>query len=168
MRRFLTAVLLSALLLTLHGTPINNSQAKVAVAKPARQVHQKVTAPAQVARQVETSVPQVPAPQTVTGCEAYRNMLAQYSWNVEVALQVMEAESTYKGIPCNPAADNADDYHPTCLGSRGLFQIGCDSTDNYAGMFDPATNIAQAYRLYASRGWQPWSSTTCAVKVRCY
>lgn len=95
-------------------------------------------------------------------CEAYRGLVAQYNWNVDTALAVMNAEST-----CNATADNPHDGHPTCLGSRGLFGIGCDSTGNYAGMFDPAANIAQAYALYSHRGWQPWSFTTCAVKVAC-
>lgn len=95
-------------------------------------------------------------------CESYRGIVAQYDWNVDTALAVMNAESG-----CNSGADNPHDGHPTCYGSRGLFGIGCDSTGNYAGMFDASANIAQAHALYSSRGWQPWGATTCRVKVSC-
>jgi len=96
-------------------------------------------------------------------CNQWRSILAQYSWNVDVAVNVCNAESGG-----NPNNDNPGDYHATCYGSRGLFQIGCDSTSNYAGMFDPYANIAQAYALYSNRGWQPWGFTTCRYKVACY
>lgn len=171
MRRFLSAVLLSALLLTLHGSLLKNSETKTAVHPKAGQ-RQRATLTAKPSEQVLTvqaaapvapPVQETPESQTVTGCAAYRSLLAQYEWNVEVAINVCNAESNG-----NASNDNPEDYHLTCMGSRGLFQIGCDSTDNYAGMFDPTTNIAQAYALYSRRGWQPWSSTTCAVKVRCY
>lgn len=118
--------------------------------------------PAVAAVEAPTVVPS-PTPVPVTGCEAYRPLIQQYSWNVSVAMQVMNAESG-----CDPAEDSVYDAHPTCYGSRGLFQIGCDSTDDYQGMFNPATNVAQAYALYSHRGWEPWGSTTCKYKVKCY
>ena len=85
-------------------------------------------------------------------CEPYRNLISQYPWNVEIALAVCDAESG--GVA---TSNHVDDNHGSCLGSRGLFQIGCDSTANFSAMFDPAANVAQAYSLYARRGWQPWS-----------
>ena len=96
-------------------------------------------------------------------CSKWLDILDNYSWNIDVAINVCNAESGG-----NPSSENPHDGHATCLGSRGLFQIGCDSTGNYAGMFDPSANIAQAYALYASRGWQPWGFTTCRYKVQCY
>lgn len=108
----------------------------------------------------------VTSPVAVKGngsCESYRSALSQYSWNVEVAMNVMNAESG-----CFAGNDNPTDGHVTCMGSRGLFQIGCDSTNNYAGMFDATANIAQAHALYARRGWQPWGGATCSYKVNCY
>lgn len=85
-------------------------------------------------------------------CEQYRSIISQYSWNVETAVAVCNAESG--GIA---SKNHEDDNHKICLGSRGLFQIGCDSTSNFEGMFEPGANIAQAYSLYANRNWQPWS-----------
>ena len=67
-------------------------------------------------------------------------------------MAIMAAESS-----CDPNQDTVGDGHPTCMGSRGLFQIGCDSTDNYAAMLNPKANVAQAYALYTHRGWKPWT-----------
>lgn len=89
-------------------------------------------------------------------CEQYRPLVAQYSWNVETALAVMRAESG-----CNSMAANWTDRHATCKGSFGLFQIACMDGQ----VFDPAQNVAIAYRKYQSRGWQPW--TVCRTVVRC-
>lgn len=87
-------------------------------------------------------------------CEAYRGLVAQYNWNVDVALAVMRAESG-----CNPNAANLTDSHSTCTGSFGLFQIACFDGQVY----DPAQNIAIAYRKYTASGWQPWSVCTRGV-----
>lgn len=89
------------------------------------------------------------------GCETLRPLVAQYGWPVSTAMAVMQAESG-----CNPSSNNPTDYHIICLGSRGLFQIGCDSTPNFGGMFDANANVAQAYSMWARRGWQPWGAYT--------
>lgn len=114
----------------------------------------------------ERVVEEAPQPQVVKhpiGCEHYRALLSQYNWNVEVALQVMRAESG-----CNPNAvgDNyaiRGLYAPSC----GLMQIrtlqgrpSCEQLKN------PTTNIEWAYKLYRASGWQPWS--VCKTKVSCY
>lgn len=109
-----------------------------------------------------------PVAEPAGDCNKWRHLIAQYDWNVEVAINVCNAESGGRG-----SNDNPNDRHPSagplvCWGSRGLFQIGCDSVGNYAAMFDPAANIAQAYSMYARRGWQPWGYTTCKYKVACY
>lgn len=104
------------------------------------------------AETVEPAVAVIPTRPTAS-CASYRGLVSQYNWDTNVALAVMQAESS-----CNTNQDTTNDGHTICMGSRGLFQIGCDSTANYAGMFDPATNIAQAYALYSTRGWQPWST----------
>jgi hypothetical protein len=88
-------------------------------------------------------------------CEVYRPLVAQYGWDVRTAMAVMQAESG-----CRPTAENPTDPHKICMGRRGLFQIGCDSTKNYPGMLDPAANVAQAWAIYAARGWQPWGAYT--------
>ena len=85
------------------------------------------------------------------GCEIYRSLISQYSWNVAVAMAVMRAESG-----CDPSASNWTDSHSTCKGSFGLFQIACFDGQVY----DPAQNISIAYRKYQARGWQPWGAYT--------
>lgn len=91
-------------------------------------------------------------------CESYRPLVAQYDWNVDVAMNVMRVESG-----CNPNAANLKDNHQVCIGSYGLFQISCHG----GKIFDPAANVAAAYSKYSARGWQPWSFTTCK-KIACY
>lgn len=91
-------------------------------------------------------------------CEEYRGLVAQYSWNVNVAMAVMRAESS-----CNPSAHNTTDNHGVCMGSFGLFQISCHS----GAVYDPAQNVAIAYQKYSARGWQPWGVCTSG-KVSCF
>lgn len=112
---------------------------------------------------IPTSITKPVTEPVVASDNCYASLLSKYDWNVSVAIEVVKAESS-----CVASNENSTDYHPTCLGSRGLFSIGCDSTDNYAGMFDAEANIAQAYNLYKHRGWEPWGSVTCSVKVNCY
>lgn len=93
-----------------------------------------------------------PAVPPVEGCEQYRALVAQYSWNVNVAMAVMQAESG-----CRPNAENPEAHYDArgnfiCSGSYGLFQISC-----HGGVItDPAANIAAAWAKYQDRGWQPW------------
>ena len=90
-------------------------------------------------------------------CEAYRSLVAQYSWNVNTAMAVMKAESS-----CNPQARNTTDNHGVCIGSFGLFQISCHS----GAVYDPAENVKIAWAKYQARGWQPWGVCTSG-KVAC-
>jgi len=112
----------------------------------------------------EPVAPVAPAPRpvNVAGCEQWRGAVSQYGWNVDVALAVMKAESG-----CNPNADNVADRHQTCMGSRGLFQIGCNSTSFYARMFEPQWNMDAAWSIYSKRGWRPWGVCTSG-KVNCF
>ncbi len=94
---------------------------------------------------------------TVGNCEQYRPLVSKYAWNADVALAVMKAESG-----CRYNASNWNDRHSTCMGSHGLFQIAC-----FDGVvYDPAQNIAIAYRKYQARGWQPWTVCTKGI-VKC-
>lgn len=89
------------------------------------------------------------------GCEQWRPLVQQYGWDENIAMAVMEAEST-----CNQ--NNIGDnrvigglYAPSC----GLFQIrtleGRPTCDQ---LKDPAVNIEWAWKLYNSpRGWTHWS-----------
>lgn len=96
----------------------------------------------------------VPTPRPVAqgGCEAYRSLVAQYDWNVNIAMAVMRAESG-----CNPNAANLRDRHANCTGSFGLFQLACFWTST---PYDPAHNVAKAYEIYSRSGWKPWGAYT--------
>lgn len=96
------------------------------------------------------------------GCENYRSLVSQYRWNVDVALAVMKAESG-----CNPTRHNWGDRHRTCLGSFGLFQVGCVHGYTVAYLENPAQNIAAAWKIYQGSGWKAWGVCTSG-KVRCY
>lgn len=89
------------------------------------------------------------------GCEAYRELVAQYDWDVNVAVAVMRAESG-----CNPSAISPVNYDG--LHDHGLFQLhGID-------VYDPAENIRIAYtQKYLKGGWTHWTVCTRGI-VSCY
>lgn len=94
------------------------------------------------------------------GCDQYRHIVEQYSWPTNVAMAVMQAESS-----CNPNAALWSDNHMSwagCMGSFGLFQINC----SHGQLYDPEKNIAQAYRMYQASGWQPWSAYTTGAYLK--
>jgi hypothetical protein len=137
---------------------------KQEVHKTETQGERKVEQP-QVSEMVPASgnTIEVKPTQHPVGCENYTNEIAKYNWNVQVAVNVMRAESG-----CNPTAigDNyaINGLHaPSC----GLYQIrtlpGRPSCEQ---LQDPQTNIAWAYKLYTASGWQPWS--VCRHTVSCY
>jgi len=73
-------------------------------------------------------------------CEQYRPLFSQYSWNIEIALAVCQAESG--GDPNIVSATN--DF--------GLMQL------HNIPIKDPAQNIAYAYNeKYLKGGWGHWS-----------
>ena len=172
--KFLIKVLLVALLtVTLSNTRnyaapanLNNSPEPVAQ-QPVTVEDVKLEAKEVPVTVVAVPQPSSEQPKPLVGCEAYRQEVARYKWNVDVALNVMRVESGCRPTALNPEAHRDRHGRVICNGSRGLFQIGCTSTDNFKGMDDPAANIAQAYALYSRRGWQPWSYTTCK-KIACY
>lgn len=90
-------------------------------------------------------------------CDAYRGLVGQYAWDTSIAMAIMQAESG-----CNPMAANLTDSHATCKGSFGLFQIACFDGQVY----DPAQNVAIAYRKYKSSGWRPWGVFTSGAYLR--
>jgi hypothetical protein len=105
-----------------------------------------IVEPVQTVNQVQANVTY-----NSVGCENYRHLVEQYDWDVRIALAVMKAESG-----CNPQAYNPE-AHRGCNGSLGLFQIACVHHDS---TFDPAGNVASAYRIYSSGGWRPWGAFT--------
>lgn len=98
-------------------------------------------------------------------CSQYRPLVAEYAWNVSVAMNVMDAE-TAGGVNgmCDPGAANWTDNHIVCKGSFGLFQISC----HHGQVYSVAENIRIAYEIkYKNQGWGAWEYT-CTHKVRCY
>ena len=165
------AVLLVAF--ALHNEPPQQSQASV---KPAQEIKQMpITKPTVEVKKPEPKKqvkPQAPAPKPVrkvkpisypVGCANYAHIIAKYNWNQRIASAVMKAESG-----CNPNAigDNrviGGIYAPSC----GLMQIRTlKSRPSCSQLQNPETNIAWAYKLYASSGWSPWS--VCRTTVSCY
>lgn len=123
----------------------NNSGTKAAVSKSAGQVHQQVTAPEAPLKPAETPAPQPPVSQIVAqGCDAYKQILAKYNWNVDVMTAVMRAESG-----CNPNAINTANYDG--VADYGLMQLHGQE------IYDPATNISHAYHLWTVQGYKAWS-----------
>lgn len=94
------------------------------------------------------------------GCEDFVPILKQYDWNVQTALNIIEAESG-----CNPNAGNPNDVHRNyytneviCIGSYGLFQIAC--LDGI--LYDIEKNVEVAYykKYKTERSWKHWSVCT--------
>jgi len=91
---------------------------------------------------------------TPVGCEHYRSLVAQYSWNVDTMMYAMQHESG-----CNPNAvgDNyviGGIYAPSC----GLLQVRTlAGRPSCEALKDPATNIATAYGIWQGQGYRAWS-----------
>jgi hypothetical protein len=71
----------------------------------------------------------------------WADLINQYPWPTQTAYRIRMCES----------GGNANAYNARS-GATGLFQI-------LNGPFDPAANVAMAFRMWQQRGWQPW---TCA------
>lgn len=84
--------------------------------------------------------PAMPASTRVSDCRSYDALFRQYSWNVPVAEAICQAESG--GNP--DAVSRTNDY--------GLMQL------HDMRIFDPAQNVAAAYRKYQSQGWRAWTT----------
>lgn len=103
----------------------------------------------------EDTVLEVVKVNTRPECNQYRELVEKYDWNVDVAMAVMEAESG-----CNPEEVNWKDNHKVCMGSAGLFQIGCVHK-SIEEMKDSHKNIEQAYKIYSKdKSWNPWGAFT--------
>ena len=145
-----------------NAAPINNSTTEV----PTETVQTVTEVVQETVNVAPTPIPEpVVEPERThpQGCENYRQLVSQYEWNVDVALNVMRAESG-----CNPYAigDNrviGGIFAPSC----GLFQIrtlqgrpSCEQLQN------PTTNVEWAIKLYRASGWKPWSVCNTG-KVSC-
>lgn len=126
----------------------NNEVKRLESELQAKKIKQQ-DAKTQLAVNQEKSQPIAQAPVSSGSCELVYN----YSnWDVNVAKAVCLAESGG-----NTNAVNLNDWHGTCRGSYGLFQLGCFWISNPT---DPVANVAKANAIYVSSGWQPWGAYT--------
>jgi hypothetical protein len=97
-------------------------------------------------------------------CEKYRHIIEQYDWNVDTAMEICKHESEGREwvVNDNPATK---DY------SVGLFQINLFGANakyrpSEATLKIPEENVAYAYELYKSSGFQSqWG--VCRRDVKC-
>ena len=96
-------------------------------------------------------------------CEQYRAIVERYfpSKEVNIMLRVISAESG-----CNATAHNWKDKHKTCMGSHGLFQIGCVHGYSPDQLEDPEFNIKVAAQVWKTQGYKAWGVCT-RHKVNC-
>lgn len=87
------------------------------------------------------------------GCDAYSRMIAQYDWNAKVMTAVMRAESS-----CDPYAVNTHNYDGVY--DYGLLQL------HGQRIYDPADNIAAAYRLWRVQGYGAWTAYNSGAYLR--
>jgi hypothetical protein len=76
-------------------------------------------------------------------CWGWGHLVFAYDWPHSTACAVLGCESGG-----NPNAKNRRSS------ATGLFQI-------LNGPYDPAANVALAYRMWRARGWQPWNVGGC-------
>lgn len=75
-------------------------------------------------------------------------------------LAIMRAESE-----CNPLADNTG-LNRDGTNDKGLFQINSIHGYSDAVRFDPAQNIAIAYKIWRAQGYSAWSAYTNGSYLR--
>ena len=94
-------------------------------------------------------------------------MLAyNYDWNADIAYQVCMKESGGRAD-----ATNWTDNHGKCMGSYGLWQIGCFWFPYYgygeAAYYNPQINTEIAYNIWKRQGnFKAWSA--CRLVPGCY
>lgn len=92
-----------------------------------------------------------------TGCEAYREEVSKYDWNINLMLAIAKAES---GCRTDAVGDNYPIrglHAPSC----GLFQVrSLKGRPSCEALKDPSTNIYWAYKIYKGQGLKAWSVYT--------
>lgn len=89
-------------------------------------------------------------------CEIFIQEIKAYDWNDQIAYAIMMSESGCRDYIVNNNP-NTGDY------SVGLFQINIIGTlgndrPSEEWLKNYKNNIAYAYSLYKSQGWDPWSA----------
>ena len=162
--KLLLAGLFSAILFVLpQASPVNKQDVHRASAPIATVVAKPSTAQKAVQPQPEIKtaaqvVTPVQPPQIVQGCDSYRNIFSQYDWDVSDAVAICKAES----------GGDTTALSQTC--DRGLMQVNCIHADMVNGdlseLYDPATNISVAHKIYSAHGWEAWSTYNSGAFLR--
>lgn len=98
----------------------------------------------------EKKVDATPTQAVSQGCDTYRDLFNQYDWPVSTAIAICEAESGGNTHALSPTED---------YGLMQINQVHADMVDeDLTKLYDPATNIQVAYRIYSARGWSAWST----------
>jgi hypothetical protein len=108
-------------------------------------------------------------------CQQYAQLIEEYDWNVVIAAQIINNESTCDSTAHNASSTTGDD-------SYGLFQVNlygslAKSRPNAQWLLNPQNNVAYAYKLYSTpidpasstdmriEGFTPWlNSLTLALQ----
>ncbi len=87
-------------------------------------------------------------------CESWQPLIDQYDWDKNIAQAIMQAESS-----CN--TNLVGDNYPIgglLAPSCGLFQVRTlEGRPPCEELKKAEVNVAYAYQLYKSNGWQPWT-----------
>jgi hypothetical protein len=108
----------------------------------------------QTPTQTQNTQPASSGEGTGGNCEAYRHLIARYSWDTETMMRAMRLESG-----CNPNAVGdqyviGGVYAPSC----GLLQVRTlPGRPNCEQLKNPAFNIATAYKIWQGQGYRAWS-----------
>lgn len=137
------------------GVELNDSQIKQ---EQLKQENEKLKVDLQAKREEQARIAKAAEAQRQRGlvqtavspnpnCEAYRPLVAQYKWDVRIAMAIMQAESGCRAVTPDNSAINYDG-----VADHGLFQL------HGIAVTDPAANISIAYnQKYLTQGWQAWS-----------
>lgn len=153
MKKFMLALLLSAALISTHP-----QEKHIYNSVPAKTHHKGITKASIAPTPVQAIAAATVQPIVAQGCDAYRSLIDQYNWSTKIAYAVMRAENP----GCNPASTSLANWNGTV--DRGLFQVNSIHADmvngNLDALYNPAINIATAYRIYSGGGWERWTTFT--------
>lgn len=111
---------------------------------------------------VEEPKPEPPKPKPVPSGNC--SLAYNFDWPQDVAYAVCMAESSG-----NQYVHNGGDNHGSCIGSYGLFQIGCFWYPYYGYdlSYDPQVNAQIAYNIWKRQGgFGAWSAYTTGKYLR--
>jgi len=89
-----------------------------------------------------------------------RELVAKYDWDVEVMVDIIFCESSFRADVINDNPRTRD--YSVGLSQINLYGVNAKHRPPVEELIDPVKNIAFAYELYSSGGFRHWS---CHKKV---